>query len=124
MWDGPSGGPVASPGQKLLEAFTLNRMSSNLRIWGVKGRSFFPFIQIYPPMNGCHVGWPLGGSCGFPGAKTARSFYSQWNELKLADLGRQRTLFLPLYSNLSPHERLSCGMAPRGVLWLPRGKNC
>jgi hypothetical protein len=26
------------------------------------------------------------GRCGFPGAKIARSFYSQWNELKFADI--------------------------------------
>jgi hypothetical protein len=74
MWDGPSGGPVASPGQKLLEAFTLNRMSSNLRIWGVKGRSFFPSHQIYPPVDGCDVGWPRGGPVASPGQKLLEAF--------------------------------------------------
>jgi hypothetical protein len=56
------------------------------------------------------------------GPKFAGSFYSQSNGLKLADIRHKRTLFLPLYSILSPHEWLSCGMAPRGVLWLPRAK--
>jgi hypothetical protein len=109
--------------QKALEAFTLNGMSSNLQIYGLKGRSFSPSTQIYPPVDGCLVGWPSGGPCGFPGAKMAGSFYSQWNELKLADIGHQRVLAFPLYSDLSPRGWLSCGVAQRGALWLPRGKN-
>jgi hypothetical protein len=68
------------------------------------------------------VGWPLGGSCGFPGAKIAGSCYSQWNELKLADIGHQRTLFLSLYSDLSPRGWLCCGMGQRGRCGFPGAK--
>jgi hypothetical protein len=48
-------------GQKLLEAFTLNEMSSNLQIEGIKGRSFSLYNQIYPPVDGCFVGRSTGG---------------------------------------------------------------
>jgi hypothetical protein len=57
-----------------------------------------------------------GGSCASPGAKVAGSFYSQWNGLKLADIGHERTLFLFLYSDLSPHGWICCGVGQRGSL--------
>jgi hypothetical protein len=44
----------------------------------------------------------------------AGSCYSQWNELKLADIGHQKTLFLSLYSDLSPRRWLALGVAERG----------
>jgi hypothetical protein len=67
---------VASPGQKWLEAFTLNEMGSNSQIEGRKGRSFFPSTQIYPPVDGCGVGWASGGPGPVPppGQKLLEAF--------------------------------------------------
>jgi hypothetical protein len=52
----------------------------------------------------------------------ARSLYSQWEALEIADIALEKALFLRLYSDLLLHGWFPLG-GPRGaMLWLPGAK--
>jgi hypothetical protein len=82
---------------------------------------FSPLYSVLSPHCWLSCGVVPRGSCGSSGPKLTTSLHSQWDELKLTDIGHQRALFLLLYSDLPPHRRLSCGVVPRGVLRGPCG---
>jgi hypothetical protein len=83
---------------------------------------FPPLYSDLSPRRWLFCGVAERGRCGYPGSKMAGSCYSQWNELKLTDIEHQRTLFPPLYSELSPRRWLFCGVAQRGRCGFPRSK--
>jgi hypothetical protein len=116
----PSGGAVASPRQKWLEAVTLNGISSNSQMLGIKRRSFFPSTQIYPPVDGCAVGWPSGGAVASPGQQWLEAFTLNEMSSNSHILGIKRRSFFPSTQIYPPVDGCAVGWPPEGAMAPPR----
>jgi hypothetical protein len=128
LWGGPAGAlwlPWGKNGWKLLLSMEFAPTCRYRALTDALSASVFRFIPPYMVVSwGGPGGVPLAppSQIASPGPKFATSVYSQWNELKLTDIGYQRALVLPLYSDLSPHIWLLCGVAPPEIIWLHRVK--